>query len=156
TIRVWDTATGDVAAMLRGHTGPVWAVALAADGRSLVSAGEDGTVKVWDLGPRRDPNILTNQIAIARSVAFSPDGKTLAVTDNSDMSIKLWDLLSRRPVASLRGHQAPVADVTFASDGRRLVSTGYDATVCVWDVAARKRAYMFRHGNSLSAALSPD
>src|SRR5262249_54059623 len=46
------------ATLLRGHTGAVTAVAFAPDGRSLVSASQDGSVKVWDVAARQDPNRL--------------------------------------------------------------------------------------------------
>src|SRR3989454_7708618 len=48
TIKVWDTATGQEALTLKGHTDAVWSVAFSPDGKRLVSASDDQTIKVWD------------------------------------------------------------------------------------------------------------
>src|SRR5262249_29036022 len=91
TIRLWDVQTVEVTALLREHTA-VWAVAFAPDGQSLVTGGEDGTVRVWDVTPRSDPDTLKGHKSNLSSLAFSDDGKTLAVADSLDRTVKLWDL----------------------------------------------------------------
>ena len=50
TVRVWDVAAGHLLHTLRGHAGPVNAVAVSADGQAIVSASEDETLRVWDAG----------------------------------------------------------------------------------------------------------
>jgi WD40 repeat protein len=65
-------------------------VAFAPDGRSLASGSHDGTLKVWDVGPRPDPSALTDHKGSVDSLAISPDGKTLAVGDYFDKTVKLY------------------------------------------------------------------
>jgi WD40 repeat protein/serine/threonine protein kinase len=156
TVRLWDTATGQVAALLRGHTTPVTAVAFARDGRDLVSAGQDGTLKLWDVARGPDPDSLTGHKASLSSVAYSPDGRALAVADTHDRTVKLWDTTSRRQVAALRGHTGPVWYVTFAPDGRTLASTT-DHTVRLWDVTTQQTLIEFPHDGWKGVAnFSPD
>ncbi|GLW11450.1 hypothetical protein Misp01_65780 [Microtetraspora sp. NBRC 13810] len=91
------------------------------------------------------------------SVAFSPDGRTLAAGGNDDM-VRLWDVATRRPLATLAGHTDAVWSVAFSPDGRTLASAGDDGTVRLWDVAARRPlATLTGHGgNVLTVAFDPD
>jgi WD40 repeat protein len=157
TVRLWDMATKQEVALLRGHTAAVMAVAFAPDGRSLVSGDQEGTLKLWDVTSGPDPDVLTGHKASLSSVAISPDGKTLAVADTHDRTIKLWDMASRRQVAVLKGHTGPVWQVTFAPDGRTLASTSDDNSVWLWDVASEEKVYEFPQESSESVAdFSPD
>ena len=73
------------------------------------------------------------------SVAFSPDGKTLA-SAGRDGIVRLWDVKRRRaPGEPLRGHASFVNDVAFSPDGRILASAGRDGVICLWDVGSRRR-----------------
>jgi WD40 repeat protein len=157
TVRLWDVATKQVTALLRGHEFAVMALAFAPDGRSLVSGAQDGTLKLWDVAARPDPDALTGHKASLSSVAISPDGKILAVADWFDRTVKLWDIASRRLVAVLRGHTGPVCCVSFAPDGRTLASTSDDHTVRLWDVSRQEMVCEFQQEGSQSVAdFTPD
>ena len=77
---------------------------------------------------------LKGHTAQVSSVAFSPDGKTLA-SASGDQSVILWDVASRKAIGEpLKGHSAQVMSVAFSPDGKTLASASADKTVMLWDV----------------------
>ncbi|MCA2225868.1 WD40 repeat domain-containing protein [Nonomuraea aurantiaca] len=75
------------------------------------------------------------------SVAFSPDGKTLA-SGSFDKTIVLTDVATTRPLDTLTGHSGQIAALAFSPDGRSLVSGSYDGTARLWDIATRRSLVM--------------
>jgi WD40 repeat protein len=79
TVRVWDLIRGREQAVCIGHQGEVRAVEIAPDQETIVSASQDKTVKLWDPVTGQERLTLTFEGRIAASVAFWPDGQSLAV-----------------------------------------------------------------------------
>ncbi|HUD46649.1 MAG TPA: protein kinase [Candidatus Baltobacteraceae bacterium] len=109
-----------------GHHGIIWDIACSPDGKRLATAGDDGTVRVWDAANLSELRILRGHDSAVFTVAFSPDGQWLASADQ-DGAIKLWDLGSaggsgQAPVIAAR----QLANrLLFAPDGQT-VAVGTD------------------------------
>ena len=105
----------------------------------------------------KEHNSLERHGSPVRSVAFSPDGKTLA-SASSDKTIKLWNLQARKEIATLTGHSSQVWSVAFSPDGKTLASASLDQTIKLWNLQARKQlATLTGHSDRVnSVAFSPD
>jgi WD40 repeat protein len=77
--------------------------------------------------------------ASVSSVAFSPDGKTVA-SGSDDKTIRLWDVKSGKSRTTPEGHTGEVSSVGYSPDGRTLVSGSWDREVLLWDIPAVEKA----------------
>ena len=78
-------------------------------------------MKLWDVDTGQEKPSLTGHTSWVRSVAFSPDGQTLA-SGSRDDTVKLWDVDTGQEKASLTGHTSSVYSVAFSPDGQTLAS----------------------------------
>ena len=137
-ISLFDAESGIQSESWSAHNQPVYFVRFSPDGRWLASgqytvggpsrlAGKESSlVKLWDIGERKEGHLhyeLKHRDRLAKTVAFSPDSRTLAI-GGFDGSITVWDLNSGRQTQVLKGHKAGVSSVCFSPDGNTLISGG--------------------------------
>ncbi|MFI6920769.1 WD40 repeat domain-containing protein [Nonomuraea spiralis] len=185
TIRLLDVSDARhpvaLSAPVTVSKGMVVSLKFSADGRTLAlgtrsetSGTTTSTVQLWDVAdprrPRRLSTVLSRQREGVTSVAFSPDGTTLAVTGGTGPGVdrrlltRLWDVSDpARPTplgGELGGHTGVVHQVVFAPGGQMMATAGGDNRVLVWDIVDRKRPRvsdtLFLSTTVSAVAFSPD
>jgi RNA polymerase sigma factor (sigma-70 family) len=121
------------------HGSHVLAVAFPPDGKSLISTGNDATVRAWDLATARELRQQRyTQVGVA-CATFSPDTRLLAAADIDD-TVHLWEVRTGKELRRFRAPGDRVKSVAFSADVKTLASAGArkDPAIRLWDVATGK------------------
>lgn len=134
-------------ASLPGHHGPAWSVAWNPTLPLLASAGTDKSVRLYTYTTTDTANLsfhyagelATDHKRTVRSIAWSPNGKTLA-TGSFDSTVGIWeqaddsDITAWECITTLEGHESECKSVAWSSDGALLASCSRDKSVWIWEV----------------------
>ncbi|HKB36782.1 MAG TPA: WD40 repeat domain-containing protein, partial [Gemmataceae bacterium] len=138
TVQVRNAQTGEVVGVVGQHLRQIWSMAFSPVDQRLVTASNDGTVRIWTwdpthLGVKQKALELSVRVSgYTNRVAFSPDGQFLA-TGGERNSVKIWDAKTGDALQTLPGHTGEVYAVAFSPDGRWLATAGEDTTIRIWD-----------------------
>ena len=123
---------------LCGHEDRIVSIAISRKNRYIVSASEDGTVRIWDMSNGkevREP--LRGHSSHLNSVAVSEDCQVIvSVSDN--YTVLVWNVSKKLATTVLRGHAEAVSCVVLSSDNSRVVSGSWDKTVRIWNLLDTK------------------
>jgi WD40 repeat protein len=132
-----DAPGGMLQMTLVGHEGEINAVLLDADRAGLISASEDGTVRVWDR-QGASVRVMEHRTLGARAVASSRNG-AVAVSGGADGILYVWDLERGERIHAFWAERAPAfTGVALSASGRTAVSGSRDSIVRVWNIEARE------------------
>jgi WD40 repeat protein len=158
---LWGLDENRQRARLQGHADGIAAVAFSADGKTLATASQDSTVKLWDVGTGEDLGLAGWHIDGATAVAFSPDGRWLA-TGGQDKLVKLWSLSPGPTSHIIRCMAASVLDVAISPDAKMIAvasraNPNDNGEVKTYDAATgRVRPHLAPAMVALSVSFSAD
>jgi WD40 repeat protein len=136
-VRVWESDTGEIVAMMRGReaTGEQVGgltrfdlVEVSPNGRWVAGATGESDVRVWQCCTR----VIRGHGQQANATAFSPDGKYLVAAFAGSDVAKVFGTATGMLSAELRGHEGEVLTAEFSPDGKKIVTYAKDATVRIW------------------------
>lgn len=142
---------------LRASGHGIRAIAFSPDAKWIASAGNDSTIRLWEVSSGQVLHTLGLNVGSVLSLAFSPDGRQLAA-GLADHTVRLWETLRWQMIVTLHGHTDRVMTVAFSPDGTLLASAGFDQTGRLWDLGTKQcRAVLSGHSRSiLTSAFTPD
>jgi hypothetical protein len=151
--RLWtlDLKAGKFAAgrAFEGHSASVNRAIFAADGKTILTASDDRTAKLWSVESGETLRTMTGQTGPIRAADLSSDGTLVVTADES--SVVVWDAKTGERVLgqAIQGHGGDLTDVRFAPDRvvetprdggtirlRRILTASMDGTAKLWDLAA--------------------
>jgi cytochrome c len=149
------TAGAPALAQLRGHGGPVRAVAVSPDGKRAVSGSFDATAILWSLTSGTAERVLRFHDSAVNAVAFLKDGRI--ATGGEDAGIAIWKPGAARPERVLKGHTAPIVGLAVSPDGKTLASASWDRTARLWSLADGTSRILEGHKQNVNGvAFTPD
>ncbi|MDZ8237649.1 MAG: hypothetical protein RMZ69_10835, partial [Nostoc sp. ChiQUE01a] len=138
----------------QGHQGPVLSVSFSPDGKTIATASNDNTARLWNLQGQLLQEFKGHQ-GYVYSVSFSPDGKTIA-TASSDKTARLWNLQGQL-LQEFKGHQGRILSVSFSPDGKTIATASSDKTARLWNLQGQLLQEFKGHQSSVnSVSFSPD
>ena len=146
---------GNATAQLRGHGGPVRALTISADGKTLLSGSFDGSAIRWSLASDAAEQVLRFHDDAVNATSLFKDGR--AATAGADGRIAIWSPGKPQPDAVLEGHTAPVAAIALSPDGTLLASAAWDHSVRLWPLAGGAPRLLEGHSQNVNGvAFAPD
>ena len=154
---IYDLATGEERLRYIEHAGGVNSAYASPDDRLALSAGVDGTARIWLVDSGETVQIFDVPEVEVNDAIWSPDGRQVA-TASSDGAIRIWDVETGAEQLQIDAHRGEVTALSWSSDGARLASVGSDGLGVVWDAAAGEVLLTLKGHETLitDIAWSPD
>ncbi|HVU88540.1 MAG TPA: protein kinase [Pirellulales bacterium] len=141
-----------------GHAAPVRCVRFSADGKTLLTAGHDNTVRLWDVASAVCRQTLRGHAGWVRSCSFSPDGQ-FVLSAGYDHQAKIWDVTHYEEFRLYGGHDDALLGATFSPDGKQIITVSRDRTAKIQDLVVGREATTLSEGHAFlvsTVAFSPD
>jgi WD40 repeat protein len=157
TIKLWDSATGQLQQTLSGHSDIVILINFSHDNQQLISASADGVIKLWDATTGELQQTIENHSDWVDTVVFSPDNRQIA-SYLEDGTVKVWKATARKTLQALEECPSPVDSIALQPDGQQVVSELEDQTFKPRDFDLRQRLQTLEKdsGSIGRVAFSPD
>lgn len=133
------SAFADEPVEFKGHQEVVYDAAFLPDGKSLVTASFDQTLKLWDVATQAVLRTMEGHTGIVLTVDVSPDGRLIA-SGSSDRTIRLWDVPISTPISTRKVHDSPATAMAASRDGSLIATADEKGLVRIWPGTTAKDA----------------
>src|SRR4029079_13896047 len=134
-VRLWDWRKKAIQETFDAHRGVVWASRFFNDGALLATAGDDGSLKIWDRAKQEPLKVFEHPNAV-RGLALSSDGKFVA--GDRQGGLHVWSLDSDKALVAAQQPGAVWA-VAISPDGKTLATGGSDKIIRLWNPETLKQ-----------------
>jgi cytochrome c len=142
-------------AQLSGHGGPVRALAISVDGKSVLSGSFDTSVIRWSLATESAEQVLRFHSDAVNAVIFLQDGRM--ATAGGDARIAIWTAGRQQPDEIFEGHRAPIVGLAVSPDGSTLASASWDSSIRLWPLHSGAKRVLEGHSQNVNGvAFSPN
>jgi len=148
--------SGPAKADLIGHGGMVRDISISADGRHVLTASFDYSVRLWNFGTQQNLKLLNAHTGPVNTVLFLP-GDERALSAGKDGAVLMWDLKTGNVMRTFTGHTMHVMALALRPDGKTFASASWDGTVRLWNLAdgnERSRLKLQSDVNTLAFGLA--
>ena len=148
---------GDLIPSKTSHNNAIRSAKFSPDGKKIVTASWDNTVKIWDVSSGTMLMDITGHSDRVQYAQFSLDGKKV-VSASYDNTAKVWDAATGALLLDLIGHTSNLSSAQFSPDGKKIVTSSWDCTLKIWDaITGKLLADLKEHTLDIhSAQFSPD
>ncbi len=156
-IRLYDFASGELKALLKGHSDVIDGLAFSPDGKKLISGSHDRNAIVWDVETQTLLHRLQGHRDHIYAVGFTPDGAR-AVTGSFDKTLRLWRVADGALLKEMTRHGDKVDSLTVSPKDGRIASGDDSGEIRLWDskTGAFKKVLASQGGVVGSLRFSPD
>lgn len=142
---------------LEGHEFTVWSLALTQDGLTIVSGGQDATIRLWDTTSGKEMHKFVGHNGPVYGLVLLPDDNRLVSIADKDLAVKIWDLQTRTLMTSLAPNSAHINAVAVSPDQRYIVTGGDDGIARFWDIDRGIMLRYLEHSQGIyTIAISPN
>jgi len=164
TVLVYGTWAGEIVFVnyyngeemhrISAHRGSVNSLSISPDGKSILSASFDASVKIWDFETGREISTFEGFGASVNQAVYAAGGTVIAAC--SDGTVRKFDAVSGRELLSIAAHNGPVHSAVCNGDASVIATGGFDGLVKIWKSGSLIQTINAHDGPVTSLALSPD
>jgi pleiotropic regulator 1 len=155
TIKIWDTATGQLKLTLTGHVSSVRGLCASPRHPYLFSCGEDRQTKCWDLESNTVVRHYHGHLHSVNAVRVHP-ALDIIGTASRDGTAKLWDMRTKACIHTLTGHRDAVNDIQLNDTKPQVMTASADSTIRLWDIVSGRTMSVLTHHKKGVRALALD
>jgi WD40 repeat protein/serine/threonine protein kinase len=155
-LAAWQPYHARLKAVL-SHDSPVDAAVFSPDGKTVLTGGDDGRAKLWDVATGQPIGQPMYHGGTVFAVAYSPDGRIL-LTGSADKKARRWDAATGQPIGSPISHEGEVRAVAYSPDGKTFLTGSADHMARLWDAATGQPICrpLPHSGSVIALAFGPD